>query len=209
MKGDFCETTRHCLDCGDKLCETCSMRHNSSTLTATHRVVSLDEIKDGLFDRHIQQEEEPVCEKHCECLVIFCKTCSEALCVQCVVAEHMEHQFEMVDETVAKVRQSLKQTLSKVTSNFQDSLKSLQAEMDELNKEEEIFVSELTSSVAAVMEKISEKSSEVLEKGRRSFEGERRRRQRMLELVNSESERREEVVRVCQQVEESDVITFL
>ncbi|XP_067662716.1 E3 ubiquitin-protein ligase TRIM56-like [Haliotis asinina] len=209
LKGDSNEATRHCLDCGDRLCERCSTRHNSSTLTATHRVVSLSEIKDGRLDRHLLQRVEPICEKHCECLVIFCKTCSGAFCVKCVVAEHSEHQFEMMDKTVAKVRQSLKQTLSKVTSSSQDSVKILQAEMDQLNKEEEMFVSELTSSVAAVMEKISEKSSEVLEKGRRSFKEERTRKQRMLELVNSESERRKEFVRVCQQLEGSDEITFL
>ncbi|XP_046556626.1 E3 ubiquitin-protein ligase TRIM56-like [Haliotis rubra] len=212
MKGDFCETTRHCLDCGDKLCETCSMRHNFSTLTATHRVVSLDDIRQGQYDKHFLEKEEQICDKHREALSIFCHTCSVAVCVHCAFAEHKKHQFDTVDEAADKGRESLKQALSMVgatSSCIQDSAKTLQAEMDQLNKEEEIFVSELTSSVAAVMEKISEKSSEVLEKGRRSFERERRRSQRILELVNSESERREEVVRVCQQVEEGGGLTLL
>ncbi|XP_071111695.1 E3 ubiquitin-protein ligase TRIM56-like [Haliotis cracherodii] len=212
MKGDFSDSTHHCLDCGDKLCKTCSTGHNSSTLTATHRVVSLDELKEGHYDRHLLQREERICEKHCEGLAIFCQTCSEALCVQCVVAEHTEHQFETVGETVEKRRQSMKQALTMVvatSSNIQDSANTLQAEIDQLNKEEEIFVSDLTSSVEAVMEKIGEKSSEVLEKGRRSFEDERMKRQRMLELMNSESERREEIVSVCRQVEEGDDLTLL
>ncbi|XP_046556625.1 E3 ubiquitin-protein ligase TRIM39-like [Haliotis rubra] len=146
------------------------MRHNSSTLTATHRVVSLDDIGQGQYDKHFLEKEEQICDKHHEALSIFCHTCSEAVCVHCAIAEHKKHQFDTVDEASDKRRESLKQALSV---------------------------------------KITEKSSEVLEKGRRSFEGERRRRQRMLELVNSESERREEVVRVCQQVEEGGGLTLL
>ncbi|XP_046338561.2 E3 ubiquitin-protein ligase TRIM56-like [Haliotis rufescens] len=212
MKGDFSDSTHHCLDCGDKLCETCSKGHNSSTLTATHRVVSLDEIRQGQYDKHLFKKEEQMCAKHCEGLNIFCHTCSEALCVQCAFAEHTKHQFDTVEEAAEKRRQSMKQALTMVvatSSNIQTSANKLQAEIDQLNKEEEIFVSDLTSSVEAVMEKIRKKSSEVLEKGRRSFEDERMKRQRMLELMNSESERREEIVRVCRQVEEGGGLTLL
>ncbi|XP_067662717.1 E3 ubiquitin-protein ligase TRIM56-like [Haliotis asinina] len=212
LKGDSHEATRQCLDCGDKLCETCSTRHNSSTLTATHRVVTLDEIRQGQYDKHLLVKEEQICDKHREALNIFCHTCSEPLCVQCAFSEHKKHQFDTVDEAVNKMRESLKQAMSVVgatSSGIQDPAKTLQAEMDQLNKEEEMFVREVTSSVAAVLEKITEKSSEVLEKGRRRFQDERTRRQKMLKLVNFEYERREEVVRVCQQVEEGGGLTLL
>ena len=97
-----------CKQCLNKLCQIHVDSHSVDKTTATHELVSLDEIdSDTLFNlekNHPYVQIEATCAEHQnEILNRFCSLCDSLCCVKCELNSHRDHNVKLFQD----VRDSL------------------------------------------------------------------------------------------------------
>lgn len=94
-----------CLDCVENLCSGCVLAHERIRQTKTHKVIPFDELQNNAVHEAIK------CPSFCkihgeEILKYYCSTCGDAICRDCALYEHREHNYTDLKEAV-KVHQSI------------------------------------------------------------------------------------------------------
>ncbi|XP_048240591.1 protein brain tumor-like [Haliotis cracherodii] len=76
-----------CFDCANFLCANCVMAHQFMHCFEGHRVISLEDLQ---INKDTCNSEKPVnCPKHkIDVLKMYCKTCAEPVCKECVLLDH-------------------------------------------------------------------------------------------------------------------------
>lgn len=89
-----------CVTCLDFLCDTCAKsRHTFTRQTRNHKIVSLSDIKTGMYDSEIRSRQKMHCPKHVyETLQMYCIQCDLCVCVECVVLDHKQHALQSLFE---------------------------------------------------------------------------------------------------------------
>ncbi|XP_039599674.1 tripartite motif-containing protein 45 isoform X2 [Polypterus senegalus] len=89
---------RRCQVCGVNLCSFCCQAHRRQKKTASHRTVRLQDLKGT------SKIVKPVlCMVHpTEEVRLFCETCDQPVCRDCVVAGHREHSCEYAADIIHK-----------------------------------------------------------------------------------------------------------
>ena len=84
-----------CRQCAVFICRECVKQHKRMKLFASHKVVSLEDLKQGRArERAAKVPPTKKCQFHEEPLGIFCFDCSCLICRDCTVTIHKEHKFE-------------------------------------------------------------------------------------------------------------------
>ncbi|KAK3083191.1 hypothetical protein FSP39_016385 [Pinctada imbricata] len=72
-----------CLQCRDDMCEDCTEAHRKTKITREHKVVPYKQIKSGLFDTDIRQNQHTKCPEHDVTVTSFCENCEKVTCPNC------------------------------------------------------------------------------------------------------------------------------
>ena len=139
-----------CVTCLDYLCETCTKtRHTFTRQTRNHEIVSLSDIKSGMYDSKIRSNQRTNCPKHVnEILRMHCIQCDHCVCVECIILDHKNHDLQSFSvarkakemkiqttlEIVKKKNEKMiqnKNILSEYIKNVSDKKKTLQ---DQINR---------------------------------------------------------------------------
>ena len=103
-----------CLTCAHYLCKECLAIHKKLRMSKGHEIVTLEEIKlkekkAGVKSLH----KKFYCEEHEEEVVkLFCKTCKKAICRDCALVKHREHDCAFVRELRPKVQETLEKLMT-------------------------------------------------------------------------------------------------
>ena len=126
----------YCADCSSPLCDFCVRAHHRQRQYNGHCVKSIDEVDSKLLqdDASIPHKHTGrlICSKHLNQVPqIFCNSCNELVCCDCVIEGHNGHKFVGIDSKtrhevekklldlsskVSNVRQSFEEKLQYVTS---------------------------------------------------------------------------------------------
>eukprot|EP00794_Sanderia_malayensis_P005680 gene5680-6381_t len=96
-----------CQDCQDYLCQACTNAHAVTKLTKHHQVYKFDELTSRVdANSNTQVEHCPVddsrrvkCARHgSEFVRYFCITCEAAVCSECLIEKHRQHQLASIEE---------------------------------------------------------------------------------------------------------------
>jgi len=84
-----------CRQCTEFICSNCVRSHRKMKVFAAHKVMTLQELKEG-GAKEIPLKEAPpsVCKDHDEQLKIYCFDCSCLICRDCIIRDHAGHKFE-------------------------------------------------------------------------------------------------------------------
>jgi hypothetical protein len=95
-----------CVDCDDRLCETCVESHRRIRVFRNHRVVELGEnVNDDISARKVKV----FCDKHTDkVLELFCFECKAAICLMCFVMSHKSHNCSDVNVVADEYREQMK-----------------------------------------------------------------------------------------------------
>lgn len=104
-----------CYDCRAPLCEFCQKMHKQTVDLASHNVCALEDIRSrDMFSNPPPPPAKSddvlyVCNKHREPLKLYCFTCEEVICRDCVVTkkDHREHSYEFISEVIEGERAGL------------------------------------------------------------------------------------------------------
>ena len=99
LRCGLCESTdpvvSYCEDCAFSLCKFCRKAHQCLKQYSGHEVKSFDEINSKLLSKATQRHVgHLVCSKHpIQVPQIFCSSCDELVCCECVTEGHEGHKF--------------------------------------------------------------------------------------------------------------------
>ena len=120
LRCGLCESTdpvvSFCNDCFLPLCEFCQKAHQRLKQYYGHDVKSIDEIDSQLLSkRKRKRASHLVCSKHpTQVPQIFCSSCDELVCCECVIKGHKGHEFVGVN---SETRLAMEKKLSDASSS--------------------------------------------------------------------------------------------
>ena len=114
LECDICDSgdppVNRCATCCHFLCEFCTAGHKRGRSTKTHRLMSLEDVKE---EGPIAVTRPSLCKEHDgEILKLFCESCDEAICRDCTIVKHREHKYTFVKDAFSKGKESVLTILS-------------------------------------------------------------------------------------------------
>ncbi|XP_038071213.1 E3 SUMO-protein ligase RanBP2-like [Patiria miniata] len=129
-----------CLDCSMFLCKHCQTAHRRIPACSQHRVAALDDLTCGKKAQAVKKQQGLAgCSKHPGCRErsgIYCETCKELLCKECVALKlersgtrnvqdcHPNHQSSRVESAATKKRSAVRQMISQLGNQRLSEFKS-------------------------------------------------------------------------------------
>ena len=158
----------YCRSCG-LLCDACKKPHLEWKEFATHELVSLDQLTEDATNLVHPAQKVLHCPRHpAKELDLYCETCKEVICRDCIVKVHRDHQYDLVTDvfpqqkkvlvssvepaeeqlaSVNKALEGLKSLCGDIVSQRQTLEREIRAEIDlghqALREREELLVSQL------------------------------------------------------------------
>ena len=156
LECDNCESgdppVNRCNTCCHFLCEFCTQAHRRGRGTSSHGVVSIEEAKKM---GPVAVTKPSLCNEHDgELLKLFCETCGEAICRDCTIVKHREHQYTFVKDAFAKNKKIMVEILSK-TKGQAGSLKKAIDGVSEMRRSVDLNADQTVQEVLNCFQKLS------------------------------------------------------
>ena len=149
-----------CRQCAEFICSDCVTSHRRMKMFATHKVVTLQELKEGGAKAiPLKEAPPPMCKDHNEQLKIYCFDCNHLICRDCVISDHAGHKFEFVKKSAPQCKRTLKESLAPL-AKIQTNLSAATREVEKVERE----VSEQHKAVAGTIEQSFKQLYEILHK---------------------------------------------
>ena len=149
-----------CRQCTDFICNDCVRSHRKMKVFAGHKVVTLQELKEG-GAKEISLKEAPpsMCKKHDEPMKIYCFDCSCLICRDCVIRDHAGHKFEFAKLSAPQYKKTLKESLTPL-AGIQTNISAATSEITKVEKE----VSEQHKAVTSTIQQSFKQLHDILRK---------------------------------------------
>ena len=147
-----------CRQCTEFICNDCVRLHGVLKVFAGHKVVTLQELKEGGAKAIPMKEAPPsMCKDHDEPLKIYCFDCNHLICRDCVLYDHAGHKSEFVKKSAPRYKKTLKESLVPL-AKIQTNLSAATREVEKVERE----VSEQHKAVAGTIEQSFKQLYEIL-----------------------------------------------
>ena len=143
-----CTTTNatgYCKECTKFLCQECIDVHKKLAPIADHILTSLDEVVTSASNL-LPEKHKIKCSNHHKPLEIFCRTCEELICHDCIVRIHRDHDYDLVSDCYSKHCQKLETNLKSVSDKVTavtDVLTDLTDRENEIREQGEVVKEEI------------------------------------------------------------------
>ena len=98
-----------CRQCAEFICNDCVRSHRNMKVFASHKVVTLQELKEeGAKAIPLKETPPSMCIDHDEQLKIFCFDCNRLICRDCIIYDHAGHTSEFVKKSAPRYKKTLK-----------------------------------------------------------------------------------------------------
>ena len=132
-----------CRQCAEFICSDCVRSHRYMKVFASHKVVTLQELKEGGGKEiTLKEAPSPMCKDHDEQLKIFCFDCNCLVCRDCVIRDHAGHMFEFVKKSAPQCKKTIKENVA--------PLKNIQANISAATREIEMVEGEISEHHKAI-----------------------------------------------------------
>ena len=92
------EPTCYCRTCGF-LCDSCKKPHVEWKEFSSHEIVSLDKLTEDVTNLVPPVQKVLYCSKHpAKELDLYCETCKEVICRDCILKVHRDHQYDLATD---------------------------------------------------------------------------------------------------------------
>ena len=128
-KCDKCEKREpscYCRTCGF-ICEKCEDVHSEWKEFSSHEIISLDQLTGDVTNLVPPVKKVLQCSKHPDKqLDLFCETCEEMICRDCIVQVHRDHQYDLVRDAFPKHKDVIVASLQPVEQQLASVNKALE-----------------------------------------------------------------------------------
>ena len=132
----------HCSVCNSSLCLSCSDSIHSIKIMKNHSIYPITSLlKKSLLSVKSQIIEFYQCELHNQKkMKLYCITCNESVCVDCIGGFHMKHSIMNILKRVEDIKEEWKKGVEEISNNiinnhFNIQSEKLSKEIDQVNEE--------------------------------------------------------------------------
>ena len=108
-----CDNTNadsYCKQCATFLCPECLPHHNKWKPNAGHQILSLDEVASTAHQLPRAKQDLKSCTDHNKPLDLFCESCQQLICDDCIVKKHKDHNYDLVTDTYRQRKDAIDQS---------------------------------------------------------------------------------------------------
>ncbi|XP_028398989.1 E3 ubiquitin-protein ligase TRIM36-like [Dendronephthya gigantea] len=149
-----------CVTCEKFLCQECLTAHNSYRGHTGHSVLTMEELSKPENRKKIK--DKMYCNEHPgEILKVYCETCDQLICKDCMDFEHMkpDHSCSLINKVVNKYKELLDSSNKKMDDVLTENnlfLKTLEDTSEGLARDVEFCKSKITQRKEFIAKKIGE-----------------------------------------------------
>ncbi len=152
VKCDKCEENEavgYCGDCGEFVCQACINIHKKWKAFMSHKIATLTEVQAEAISLVPMKKRDMECTKHpSRPSEIYCETCKELVCHDCIVKTHRDHEYDVVSVCFPKHRDTI--------TNCLEPLKELLESVNQTALEMDDSCSRLSDQAQTIRRKICE-----------------------------------------------------
>ena len=173
------EITSRCRDCNEFLCDNCVRAHQRVRLTKDHFIVRLSygesstPVPVSLSAPSAPSPILPVtdrsaslCEKHeTEVLRLYCDTCSQAICRECTMLDHIGHSFIYLKDAVENAKTVSLKLLSDAKAGMKaldEGIQATQSMAERVERQAQAVATDVRTSMRQHLSALEEREKELL-----------------------------------------------
>jgi len=97
---------KFCLECSERLCNSCIESHRRVTITRKHEIV--ERSADGGSMERVMKSKTIYCDKHTEeALKLYCFECKKVICMMCFAELHQSHKCSDVKKVAGEMQEQM------------------------------------------------------------------------------------------------------
>ena len=139
--------TSYCRDCGEFICATCADVHKQWDSFSNHEVVPLEDFEKKVKQLDALKRVTLYCSLHQgKELELYCETCEELICHNCIVKKHRDHQYDLVTDTFQRQKGEIVASLEPIERKLESInkiLKQIDAQSKAAKAKRDIIAAEI------------------------------------------------------------------
>ena len=172
VKCDKCKTPRpatsYCRVCGEFICAMCTTVHREWDAFAKHEVVAMEQFESKVKQLDALKKVTLHCPLHQEKkLKLYCETCHELICSNCIVKKHRDHHYDLVCDTFKKHEAEITASLDKVEEKLgltNEALEQLDVRSQDLDDQQAAIEENIQRERKRLIEAIEARTTELIGK---------------------------------------------
>ena len=172
VKCDKCKppqpATSYCRDCGEFICATCTTVHKQWDAFAKHEVVAMEQFESKVKKLDVLKKVTLYCPLHQgKELEMYCETCEELICHNCIVKKHRDHHYDLVSDTFEKHKAEITTSLDKVEEKLgvtNKALEQLDVRSQDLDNQQAATEENIQRERKLLIEAIEARTTELIRK---------------------------------------------
>ena len=154
-----------CRTCGF-LCQRCKEIHHDWPDFKTHEIIDLDTLTGDVTTLVPPLKKTLLCSKHKEKDAdLYCETCDELICRDCIVRVHRDHQYDLVSESFAKQEKMIVDSLKPVEeqiATFERAVESVDTQCAAVVEQKTAVVAEIHTAMAHLRQVLEMRETELV-----------------------------------------------
>ncbi|XP_064641734.1 E3 ubiquitin-protein ligase TRIM71-like [Lineus longissimus] len=172
---DGSKATSQCRNCTEFLCDKCVRAHQRVRLTRDHEIVRFmyNSVTSKPQPQLVASPIQPVsdrppsfCSKHeHEVLRLYCDTCSQPICRECTMSDHLRHSFIYLQDAVESSKSITLKLLSDAEagiSAIEDSIKATQGMAEQVETQAQAVATEVRQTTLRHLHALEDRERQLL-----------------------------------------------
>ncbi|XP_064384337.1 tripartite motif-containing protein 3-like [Halichondria panicea] len=113
------KATSFCRQCTKFICDLCTNIHKEYEEFEGHEVVTIEKVESDLIRLVSPKKTSPLCPKHDDKLRLYCETCGELICRDCLVHIHKDHKYCVIADTFESHKKEILDSLGPVEKQLE------------------------------------------------------------------------------------------
>ena len=144
------EPSCYCRTCGF-ICGKCKDFHSEWEEFSSHEIISLDQLTGDVTNLIPSVKKTLQCSKHPDKqLDIYCESCEELICRDCIVRVHRDHQYDLVHDAFTKHKDAIVASLQPVEQQLATvckALEGLDAQSNQISDQCQVIETQIQRSI--------------------------------------------------------------
>ena len=161
------KTVKYCRTCGQFICNACVTAHETWTELSSHEVITIQQLTSDAQKLVPPKKQVLACPKHPEKeLDLFCDTCEELICRDCIVRVHREHQYDLVDDAFPKHKKVIVDSVLPVEqqlTSINTALESLNVCCSKITKQRQAVATDIERSIQQLHAALEKRKQELFD----------------------------------------------
>ena len=160
------KATHFCHNCGQFICQGCVMVHQMWEELSSHEVITIQQLTSDAAKLVPSKKQAMPCSKHPDKqLDLYCETCEELICRDCIVKVHRDHQYDLVGDAFSKHKNVIVASLQPVEQQLvtvSKALEGLDTRCGQITEQQKAIEADIETSIRQLHEALEVRKQDLI-----------------------------------------------